>query len=278
MPSYSRVFKQAFTLLKVNKTLWMLSLFFIWAVLGNTGNYFASNAPSADKINFWISVALFIVLIVGTVLYLQAKCGLIYATKQLLDKKPIKFKEIFAEGSKYYVKVFSISFYLSLIVLIPTLIILFIIIHFFDLGLDTQGYFLTTLGLAVLIPSYVVYMIMYNLAPMFIVFYQFDIKKAAEASFELVKALWIYLLGFLIYTGLLGGFMYYLLYLVWSQRVEFFGNLSYNLLGIGLYTVLLLFAAFVSSYMEVCWVVLFNELVKPPKIEEEETAPVPDIV
>ena len=108
-------------------------------------------------------------------------------------------------------------------------------------------------------------------------------------AFNMCRKLWPTLVVFSVMLGLLTMIASSALLLVWGLGVEILSQIFYNtgafvhtigfgILGIIAVFAFLIFAAFITAYQQIAWVLAFNELVKPIKLEDEEIMPVPEVI
>lgn len=269
---YKKIFKQAWLLTKTNKFLWAFGLFLVW------GNFFTLLNPDSAKAFLSFAVILGIVFLV---LYFHALAGSIIAIKAILDKQETSFAKAFKLSRAYYNRLIGITFSIIIIMAVLVIIIGGPITYLLAAHLAFRAMTLLVLGLAVVIPVTVVAVLINLLAPMFVVIFDRKLKEAISESFSLISKYWPSLLwfGFLLFVisvlvsaltaapfVLFTHFAYHKADVLWLLSAQIIYGLA-----------ALLIQSLLAIFSQTAWVLVFLDLVKPQKIEDEEVVPVPEV-
>ncbi len=300
MIQFGKIFKQAFQILKAHKFLWVLGLFLVWGEIFNLFSYSTNNPnQEVNQLNQATQVhaggvvtalaLVFVLIVVMMWFYFRARTAVIIGTKAVLDKKDTGFKKSFRAGKHFYVRIFGIWFVTVFLTVLALVILASPVVYLSTQGLGGRAALLGIIAVLIFVPLAFLAGFINNLAPMFVVQHDLQIGKAVNASFDMVKKYWAGLLSFSILLGLLNGIILGFLSFCFVLGFEFFTHLFYNtggfqitissiLFAFACLIALLFFGSGVASYQQISWVLLFNDLVKPQKLEEEEIVPVPEVV
>jgi len=285
--------------MRAHKFLWALGLFLFW----DTGLSVISYASQDQKLQQsvdWASkfralpptavtvVALLIAFIFFQVFF-RARAAIILGTKSILDKKPTDFGKTFSQTGKYYQRLAAIWFLTLVCLFVAALILATPVIYLANAKLQARAEILGLFALVIFIPLSVIANFVNNLAPMFAVIHDLKFRDSIAASMDLIGKFWVGLLVFMLWLGLLTFLASYFVVIIGGSGVVFLAHLFYNVAGIHhsvgsiilavlAIIVFLIFTAAISAYQQVAWTILFNEIVRPEKLEEEESVPVPEIV
>ena len=299
MIEYGKILKQAYAILQAHKFLWALGLFLVWGevfnflgLITNRDQYtlqlrdFAQTHSSAFVVVAMVLIALFLMLLIW---FFRGKAALIGGTKDILDKKPIGFRKSISESKKFYTRLFGIWFSTVFLLTIATVILATPVVYLISINYASRAIALGALAFAIFLPLSVLVNLLSNLSPMYVVFYNMPIGRAISSAFNMCRKLWPTLVVFSVILGLLTMLATSALLLIWGLGVEILSQLFYNTGGFvhtigyglsGVFAIIafLIFAGFITAYQQIAWVLAFNELVKPIKLEEGEVVPVPEIV
>jgi hypothetical protein len=300
MNLYGKIFKQAYAILRAHKFLWALGLFLFWDAAFNLLSW----TSSQDQLKFVLDIRYFVsshanalvwilLALIGVVVFLQlcfrSRAGIIIGVKLLSEKKPVDFRSAFAESRIFYLRIFGIWFITIFLLLLASAILAGPVAYLSSINLEGRAQALGLIALVIFIPLAVVANFVNNLAPVFVVFYDFKVPESVRASMDMVRKFWPMLLGFSIYLGFLTGIAVSLFAIVWGAGVVFLGHLFYNTHGIGIKLgaislslvaigAFLIFNGFVSAFQQIAWVLMFKEIIRPVKMEDEEAVPAPEII
>lgn len=277
-----------------------MGLFLVWGELFNFVAYISNRQEdqlgknlqiwtSQHRIGFVIALAAGLLLAVILMqMYFRGKAGLIWATKAIADKKEHGFSLAFKNSRKYFMRLFVIWFVTSFLLILAASILAVPVAYLLAIKFMGRALILGTLALFIFIPLSFLVNFINNLAPMYVVLHDMKVSPAISLSFEMVKKLWVAMLIFSFFLGLLTLVSASILSVLWSMGVVFLGNIFYNtggfhltigsvLSGIIALGAFLIFSSWIAVYQQIAWVLLFAELNRPIKLEEEEL-PVPEIV
>jgi len=273
MLPYSKIFKQAFALVKTRKFLWGLGLFLVWDALSNTAGYHIAekNIKWQDSYvtdqPYSITLGALVLVIILLILYFRAKAGTIIAVNKILEKKEINFGKSLKEGGIFYNRLMGVWFITTSVLLICVVFLTIPVSYLVSINYLTRATILGIFAFLIFVPISLTISLINCLAPIFIVQNNLKIGSSIKLSFDLIKKQWMTLLIFSVMLGLINMISVVILY-----------RLVYDLVGfwpfIGLF---LLVQSFVAAFSQAAWVLAFNELVKPIKVEETEPQPVPEI-
>ncbi len=298
-----KIFGQAWQITKANRFLWIYGLFLLWGNIFNLGFSAQNNEVNQEKFYgsdavLWLQshpdsafgILFLFVLLCAVLIYafFRARAGSILAIKDLIDKKDTSFKKSFKAGRNFYRRVLHMFILTNLALSVLSLIVIIPIIQLSSGFSAWQVGVLTILGLCILIPSTIVGSLIGIIAPLFAVLFNMNTPDAFRASFSLISECWKQLLLF-------GFFMFCLMILVFIISVAalspfvVLGVLAYHkvsstlnipvsiaLLSAG-FGVFLLVQSVASIFQNTAWILMFLEIVKPEKADEEIPAPVPEI-
>lgn len=266
--AYRKIFKQAYEITRDNKFLWIFGLFLSVGSVLNFNLYMPSGQNSIEVSDsaalMFVLIALFVI-----VLYFRAKAGLIVAVKATLDKQETNFWRAFRLGGIFFNRILIISILIELGLILLGLVLSGPIVYMFNQHFTSRAIVLLILALLIFIPVAVLAILVNVLAPMFAVIFDLKIRQATASAFELVlkNKTQLSILGLLL---LLAEFLpLFLASIVLGLQ----HGLSMGLLSSGVFLVV---ASAITVFAQTAWVLAFLELIKPQKLEEEDTLPVPE--
>ena len=217
------------------------------------------------------SFAIMGLLILFFVLSLRAHAGIIAAIKALLDKQATSFKHGWAASRLFYSRLFYIDFFLFLLLTILVILlsppVAFLAHQHHLVQAWTLGVFGSLIFLAALVPAALISVF----APMFVVIFDLKVQEAFDRSFTLIKEFLWQLLGF--------GLVFLIL---WALPVVILDFLTYYIHGLIIRLAALVVISLVEiillTFAQTAWVLVFLELIKPQKFEEETVVPVPEVI
>lgn len=306
MLEYSQIFKQALTLIRNNKFLWVFGLFLS---LGGIFNFFSFSRNGSGeyyqkqslKINLWFSnhpnqtlliaaviILLFLLLVY---VYFRAKAGIIIAIKAILDKQATGFSQAFRAAQFFYLRILRVFILLALLLVLAFLVLAAPVIYLFVSHYELRALMLLVLALIIFIPLSVVVYFISSLAPLFIVMNDLTATEAIKAGFDLFKKFWSQLIVFSLFLMVLNVAAFFVMFLlvILSSLVVFFFHLLYHipaglnhvLTGLGILAgsvIFLIIQAGLAVFQQAAWLLVFDELVKAQKLEEPAPETAPEIV
>ncbi|HEX5430015.1 MAG TPA: hypothetical protein VFX17_02995 [Patescibacteria group bacterium] len=295
MIDYAKIFKQALHLLAGNKFFWGLGLFLAWGSVVNQLSYQldwndSASHLSAPQDNFiWLALAGIVVIVILVMMFFRCRTAIILATKARMENKPTGFGQSFRQARVFYDRVFGVAFYTMLILLAAGIILFGPVLYLHSVNLSGRAAILGILALVIVVPLAIIASLINNLAPMFIVFYNMKIREAVSITFDMIKKSWPVLLVFSIWLAIIATAAEYILVLIWDSWVVFSRPLFYNAGGFHLSIVsaalgaimiiaLIILTGAIAAYQQICWTLLFSEMVRPEKIEEKEVLPASEAV
>jgi hypothetical protein len=271
---YSKIFKQAWEIVKSHKFLWIFGLFLVW---GNLFSFIFSNQLSNREpiiISNQLAIFMFALTIVLAILFFRAKAGMIAAVQAVIDQQPTSFSLSFAVGRLFFWRLVWLSILMGIILVIVSVIVAMPIMYLISLQLMGRALILGLLGIVILIPLMVVAALIGVLGSMYIVLFDQKIEEAIKNSFNLLSAHWVRLIIF--------SFFLFLATLAATLIISPFvilAIMSYHIIVAILGSIVFLsLQALVAAWSQAAWVLFFLELIRPQKLEEEEPAAVPEIV
>ncbi|MBX4205155.1 MAG: hypothetical protein KW788_03150 [Candidatus Doudnabacteria bacterium] len=291
MIPYGKIFQQAFAILRTHKFLWGLGLFLFWDLGVNAVTFRMKELPQPSTPHISpAAVAIGVVILVIFIqLFFRARAGLILGTKSILDRKPLNFSKSLRGGGKYYFRLFTIWIFTILLLIVSGLILAAPVSYLYSINYSERASLLGLFALFIFIPLAVTLNFANNIAPLFAVLFDLRPRAAIAASLDMIKKFWLVFLVFTIWLGLISFLAVLLAVSLGSAGVVFLGQIFYNTAGIHLSTssvllgiagiaAFLFFAGAIAAYQQIAWVLLFDTIVRPQKIEEEEALPVPGVI
>ena len=277
MFSYKKIFKQAFQITGQHKFLWIFGLFLLF---GNVLNFLASWFDQSQiqiKISNLGYTILFLVSVLVIVLFFRSKAALIIAIKAIIDKEPTSAGKAFSVSQLFFSRILGISVIVELALGVLLAILASPISFMFDHHFITRGIILIALGLIIFIPTAVVGTLLNALVPMFVVIYDQTFREAVNRSFEMISEKWLTLLGIgfvLFVIEILAFFLLLPIVFLWNLPYHREG-LILSIIGLVLFVLL---QSLIAVFQQSAWVLAFLELIKPAKMEEEETVVAPEAI
>jgi hypothetical protein len=292
MIPYNQILKQAYAILRTHKFLWALGLFLFWDMAANVVSYQMnlSSNPMPEIRGGWVSIVVGIILaIIFIQLAFRAKAGIISGTKSILDKKPLNFSKAFAQGRRFYVRLFGIWFITLVILGLVGLILAAPVGYLYTINYADRAVLLGLFALLIFIPISIIINFINNIAPMYVVLYDMPLGRAFGASLDTIRKFWIMFLFFSLWLGLLSFAASFLAVLMGGSGVVFLVQIFYNSAGIHFtfgsillaicgIIAFLIFAGAIAAFQQIAWVLLFEKLIRPQKIEEVEPLPMPEVI
>lgn len=304
---FFQIIKQAFQLTKKNKVFWVVGLFLFWPMLIQSvlllsyilpSDYQTSSGKEIFKpmeFNFipgpitgFISLAILLFLVWS---YFRARSVLISAVDKIQKKEQIKTKKIFAAAFKPSFTVMRVSLSLLMTILFLTLFLTYPVMNLMENNFSGRAYSLGLFAILIYIPIFIFLFFSIVLSPIFIILYQFSVHDSLRASFDVIRKFWPILLAFtlslvalgfvalffavflLILSALPFVLLIYIFYDMFAPSVLLSLQILAGIAGMmGYITV----HVFYSSFQNIAWVLMFKEMVKPIKTEEEEKVAVPE--
>lgn len=303
---YRKIFKQAYEISRNNRFLWIFGLFLLLGSLFNFNFFFRNEdlnlKPGVIDLSWFQTHAFFgnlgLLFILAVVLelillYFKAKAGCIIAVKAIVDKQQTSFVKSFHIARLFHWRLFGVFFLTELALLGAIIVIGGPILYLFSVKLFIRALVLLSIGLIILFPTFVLAVLVNFLAPMFIVLHDFKIGEAIRHSVEIIGQFWSSLLvfGFLLFwltifalfisivAGALAASPFVLLAYLAYHKVGIAAGIGLTIISVALGSIVFLaMQAAAATFAQTAWVLAFLELVKPQKLEEEESLPVPEII
>lgn len=218
------------------KFLWLYGLFLSLFVLSSF--YLNSQMP-----RYFIFVVWFLLLALSS----RSKAGLIWAIKAILDKQSTDFQKSFKVSSVFYVRI------MELVALFAA----------FTALLSFSSVRVSGLAAAIYLVIFLTAETILELASMFVILHDMKLMQSLQAAMDLTFKRWpnLMVLAFILMLGLSISFMPMGLIYMFGFWVE--------VLALPLQAVALVF-------VQAVWVLAFQELVKPVKLEKEEPLVLPE--
>ncbi len=269
MGAYSKIFKQAYEITRTNRFLWIFGLFLsLWTT------FFIRNEDLQIRLHWSVLVILGAIIVI---LYFRSKVSLMVAIKAILDKHQISGRAAFSRSRFFYPQVLGIYLLTEITVGLLAGVIGIPIQSMFESQRNNAGVSFLVIGLLIFIPIAVTAALINVLAPLFIVMYEVKSREAIKRSLDLISAQWQSLAVF----GL-AMFLPQFLVLLASVPVVFLAKLQYHMVGfIGVIIgalILWFVHGLIMVFQQTAWILLFQDLVRPQKIEESEPVVAPEIV
>lgn len=296
MFSYLKILRQAYEVTRANKPLWVLGLFLGWTGIFNLSSFSRQDQSTQyqNQINNWlnvhqsaaimIAVLFLIVLVVLAYLFFRAKAGLILGLKAILDKRATDFGKSFKQGGLFYRRIFRAYFLIYLGVILAGLLLSIPIIYLIALKLDFRAIVLIIFALIIFIPISLIALFLEVLSPLFVVLYDLTVTEAIKSSFDLFIKFWPQLVAFgfcILFTVLVVFFVSLFGLIIIFTPIVFLIHLFYYKVAVFVLggAIFLIIQSGLAVFQQTAWVLVFQELVKPQKIEGElEPEAAPEIV
>ncbi len=308
--SYSKIFKQALSFTKTHKFLWALGLFLIWGnmlvywIIVSTqqkGPGYTDNSEAIAKqltVEPQTAAALGILfLIIGLLvflMYFKSRSVLAVAVKDLVDHKPVLFWKSFKNSKVFLARQLGLWVLLAGSLLISAVVVMAPVGYLWSMNFTYRAGILGTIGLVIIIPIAFLVALLNIFSGLFIVLLNFKVGDSIKASFDLIVKFWWSLVNMVLsmlclsFLAMLGILFIQALVLV---PFVILAGLSYDMVGLhvdspyvitGITLGIIIFfwlVAVLSSFQHVVCTLVFLDLVKPKKVEEEvEVAVVPEVV
>ncbi|MBI2355922.1 MAG: hypothetical protein HYV13_01790 [Candidatus Doudnabacteria bacterium] len=256
MIPYKKILKQAWLLTKSHKFLWAYGLLLVLSAavvlfLKSSANLFVQKPASA----------LLILAVLVAVLFLgfRSKVGLVTAFSELLAKRETNLRKSFRTGRKYYERI-AIEFLLFAVFL--TLISWLL----FEPASAAASRMFSTLVYAIVGLSLIAVV---ELAALFTVFNDLRARQSLSAAWDLVSKYWFSLTFLSLVLLIINSILPTIASIVFFR---FYGNIGMALAA----AFFLLCSALPLVFTQACWILTFQELVKPVKLEGEQEAALPE--
>ncbi|MDP4001372.1 MAG: hypothetical protein Q8P83_03985 [bacterium] len=308
MFSSIKIIKQAYQLVVAHKFLWAFGLLLVlpsifnivtYTVDGTSDKFFVDlNAVLAWLANnlSWatlIGLGVLVVIVGLTLLMLRAQAAIIVSVRRIIDKKETGFVNGFKNAKMFYWRIFGVLVLVFLFMLVALLVLGAPIYYLATSGLGNRAAILGIFALVIFIPVSVYFRFIISLAPNYVVLHDLKIKESIRASADLIKVHWVKILVFTVVLGIVTFFAVIItlsLAALVGYSVVQIVPLIYDLEGSGSnfteimgFTigglVILALQAGIAAFGQVAWVLFFQELVSPEKIEETpEVGVVPEVI
>ena len=275
----SNIFKQAYEITKQEKVLWRYGLLLIF---GNLINFFYSINTWDDLSNFLLILFLVCLLLL---VYFRAKAGMILALRTLSEKKEVSFRRSFSTGGLFVVRLLWLTISVQTLLFLSIIIIISPIAYLYSHDLIIRAVLLSILGSLVLFPLLFVIWMLNIFVPLFIFIFNLSFMDSVKNSLNFIGQFWTKLLkaGLILTLILLGGII---TGAALASPFVILALISYYKGGLILSLLLFLFGSivFLSTqawlivFQQASWFLLFNQLVKPQKLEEAKAVPQPEVI
>lgn len=306
MIDQSKIFKQAYHVATQNKFLWWFGLALIWTSFpglawvssddfNKAQNQLSNAATRLSQLpGFGYLLALSIVLaLILLVISLRAKAGILISVKAILDKQEISLRKGFKAAKLFWPRILGAWVLIVVFWVIISVILFAPIYYLLEKNLENRAGILAVLALVIYLPLMIGSRLVNFLSPLFIVVFDQTIKESLQKSANLSVEHWRILVWFWFVLSLITGLVSMVLTMVFVAVVGLvvfsatfvYHKMSHEIgitMGIAGGTVSLLgilasFSALIT-FQETSWLLFFLNLVRPEKIEAEETVPVPEVV
>ena len=281
--------------MRAHNFLWVMGLFLFWDIGFNVLSYSVGGNQTVagfKSINGLQSILLLLgvfAVLVLLLFFFRSKAAIIWGTKELMEKKRPDFYSAWAVSRRFYARVFGVWFSTIFLLVLASVILAAPVAYLVSINFSSRAAVLGVLALIIFIPVAFVANLINNLAPIFMVFYDFKINQAVAAAMDLIRKFWLLMIVFCLWMGLITAAATYAILGAWRLGVVFLGKLFYNAVGFhltfgnGIVLVIgaaafLFFAGYVACFQQVCWTILVSEIAGPQKTEEAETLPVPEVI
>ncbi|MEJ0021732.1 MAG: hypothetical protein WDN47_04115 [Candidatus Doudnabacteria bacterium] len=299
---YRKIFKQAYEIVWNNKFLWIFGLFLLFGNFFNFNYVFQSQGTNSGDLSWFQNHAflgnLTLLIVLGVILELilllfKARAGNIIAVKAIIDRQETSFVKSFNYGGLFHLRLLGVFLLMQIALFLALVVIGGPIFYLFSLKFFIRALILSAIGLIIFIPISVIAALISFLAPMFVVLHDFKIGEAIQRSFELVSQFWFTLLvfSFMLFCLAVLAFLasliaaaitalpFVLLAYLAYHKVGFGAGVALTIVSVTAGSIVfLIIQALVATFAQTAWVLAFLELIKPQKLEEEESLPVPEIV
>ena len=306
---YSKIFKQAISLVRNNRFVRTFGLFLLWGNVIDLWALLYKEAPTDSTqtqmiaVNNWLSSNQNFSIILGLiaaaivtwlfVMYFRARAGIIFAVQAILKKQTTDASSSLRKGRDYSGRVAKIWLISSGVLLFCFLILSIPVLYLIYLGYAYRAIILAALAVLILVPIFLVSGMVNVLGVLFSVVYNMPYSEGLRAALDLIGKWWgiLFMVSLAMLCITIAGFFLsvFATVLVITPFV-FLAQIPYDIGGYGveiLFTTLgTIFGlgvffwvmSLVSAFQHVSWTLIFLELVKPEKIEEEQPAVVPEAI
>ncbi len=301
---YKKILKQAYQLTKTHKFLWLFGLFLFWGNAFNLSFSLHNNNSDPNSQKYadqatqwlqahtaaanWIGLGVLFLFFVLVILYFWFRAGLLVAAKAVIEKKETSFRQAFKAGGMFYRRILWTSILVSLGLFALGFILATPTLYLLSAGLTGRGIILVIIGLVIFLPVLIAALFTSILAPIFIVYYDQRIDEALKNSLDLVTKYWpqlmlfglflavIFMVTMIVLSVILGVFV--LFAVMAYHKVSSPAGLIFAAIPIliGALGSIIVLAAF-TVFQQLSWVLVFEELIRPVKVEEEKTVPLPEV-
>ncbi len=263
---YRKILRQTLGIVKNHKFLYGFGLLLILSNIFSLTT--GQTAPKSDLImlaSALISVALLVIS-------LRANAGIIIAVKAIKDKEETSFGRAWNVSRLFYFRLFLVTVTIFIVLLVLGAILSSPVLYLYQQGHTNQAWVLGSLAAAIFLAVVVPLWLIGSLAPMFIVIYDQKFREVWDKSFALIKQFLPQLVSF----GLVLLLLELIPVVILSILTYYIHGLIVKNIGMG---IVALAEIFVLTYTQTAWVLVFLELIRPQKFEEEEgTVPIPEII
>lgn len=302
----TKIFRQAFLLVKGNKILWPAGLFLVWPNLfisisllywiitsidmgGSSGGVLLESSPNPINPSILLGIISVIILTGLFFMYFRSKSFVVLLIRQLKNKKSADLKKVWGE-SRFFVKgLANLSFVWVGSLIIISYLVIWPISNLMAQGMEGRAWALAGVALALFLPVIFVLYVSFMMATMFSVAYKLTTWDSIRVSIDLVRKFWRGMVGFIFGLMLFEVFGFVLSSLLLVAVVQPFVLLNQifydmggqqgvlilqGLAGTLGFMVFFISQALVSVFSRVAWAVLFLEIIKPIKSEPEPVSEV----
>jgi hypothetical protein len=266
---YSKIFKQALEFTRKNKFLWIFGLFLSF---GSTV-FWPDEKDLSFNLPAWFG---FVLLVVFLMIYFRCKASMIIGIKAVLDKQETSSHKSYMASKFFYSRVFVVYMITQLAALVLGGLIAVPIAYMFEQNKLPVAITFLVIGLFIFIPIAVTAALVSILAPMFVVVYDLTPREAVKRSLELISEFWLPLSSLALLM-----FLPQLLVLLVSVPIVFLADLPYHMIGFPLMIlgllVLWIIHSIITVFQQTVWVLVFQNLIRPQKLEDEETVVLPEV-
>lgn len=302
----TKIFRQAFLLVKGNKILWPAGLFLVWPNLfisisllywiitsidmgGSSGGVLLESSPNPINPSILLGIISVIILTGLFFMYFRSKSFVVLLIRQLKNKKSADLKKVWGE-SRFFVKgLANLSFVWVGSLIVISYLVIWPISNLMAQGMEGRAWALAGVALALFLPVIFVLYVSFMMATMFSVAYKLTTWDSIRVSIDLVRKFWRGMVGFIFGLMLFEVFGFVLSSLLLVAVVQPFVLLNQifydmggqqgvlilqGLAGTLGFMVFFISQALVSVFSRVAWAVLFLEIIKPIKSEPEPVSEV----
>ncbi len=306
-----KIIKQALSFTKTKKVLWSLGLFLIW---GNVFIYFLITTFSPKDQQQQNNVAqdltqlvmtkgstvimsgaiIIIAAIIFWLMYLVSRASLMVIVDKSIAREPIEFWKTVKQGRKFIPQLAAIwavtfgTIFLALFLLSAP------IGHLWNAQATTQATTLGITGLLIFAPIYFLLSTVNTFAGLLVVLHKVTVRNSIRVSVDLIGKIWpilVRLAILLLMLSILSMIGIIIIQAIILIPFVILSGLPYDMVGFslnspvilsGIFTGFLVFlglTAVVSTLQHICWILIFLELVKPKKFEDQpQPETVPEVV